>query len=178
MSYLGSHRPRLRWFRLALALSMVLGLFAAGAVPTAFADDDDEEECSSSFGGGLVVLDDDCDDDDDGDDDGDDDASSSSGSRAGRRGLILVEATCTYSPAGTTYVFDFKTTRQLRASIATMRILDVTDGTRILSSSKPVGGRHIVTSGTVDRRVGRMGLGLVDVRDRYVKLLTVRCTAA
>jgi hypothetical protein len=178
MSYLGSHRPRLHWFRVALALCTVLGLFAAGAVPAAIADPgDDGGECSSGFDGGFVVLDDDC--DDDGEDDGDDVSDAvSDASRPGRYRLELISASCRMTSTGTTYSFEAIAGRALRSKTATIQLLDATSGIRVLSSVEPAPGRQIELSGTVAKRVGRIGVGLVDVRGRYLKLLTVRCTTA
>ena len=58
------------------------------------------------------------------------------------------------------------------------RLLDATSGIQVLSSTEPAPGRRIELSGTVAKRVGRIGVGLVDVRGRSLKLLTVRCTTA
>lgn len=176
MSHLGSHRTKAGRLRIALALFAVLGLFASGAVPAALADDGGDDECSSSFDGGFVVLDDDC--HDDGDDGGDDADMASSGSRGGRYRLEIITASCTFSASGTSYDVEVRAGRTLRQKTATLRLLDVTSGTSVLAATKPAPGRLIDLEGSVAKKVGRMGLGLVDASGHYLKLVTVRCTAA
>ena len=151
MSYLGSHRPRLRWFRVALALFTVLGLFAAGAVPAALAHDDE----------------------------GDEPAVEAQATHAGGRyRLEIISASCTFSASGTTYDLEVRAGRTLRHATTTLRLLDATSGISVLATTKPAAGRLVDLEGSVAKKVGRMGLGFVDARGDYLKLVTVRCTAA